>query len=404
MNDARQMDASAKTSVWLTLFFALSMLLNLYFVVHLFHPKKMPLVKNTTRDFQTEKKRPLSSTAAVAESSEAQTSAEREFNWNDIESTDYRQYIANLRAVGCPEQVIRDIITTDMNQLYTKRLRDVWHPRVTEYWQKYPDERPNPAQLEQITAIQKEQTAMLQELLGVRVSQQELIDTLYLQVQGSEQQLLFLSPEKREAALMALADADIEAKEMKLHRSGGYATSDEQKLFNEKLKTLVNVLTPEELEEFHQRNSPTGRNLKSEIRYLTLTPDEYKKLLLAKESDGAERNTKDIVKKLFGDERATEFERVSGAFYINARTGAEAEGISLDRVDQAAKLANESMNSGLTMAQDKTLSVEERKIKLKELQSQAESRIKELLGDKASQTVVRDLRNVLRSSASYIKP
>ncbi len=25
------------------------------------------------------------------------------FNWSQLESTDYRQYIANLRAIGCPE-------------------------------------------------------------------------------------------------------------------------------------------------------------------------------------------------------------------------------------------------------------------------------------------------------------
>src|SRR6266446_3510341 len=32
------------------------------------------------------------------------------FLWSQIESADYREYIANLRAVGCPEQIIHDII------------------------------------------------------------------------------------------------------------------------------------------------------------------------------------------------------------------------------------------------------------------------------------------------------
>ncbi len=26
------------------------------------------------------------------------------FNWESVESSDYKQYIANLRAVGCPEE------------------------------------------------------------------------------------------------------------------------------------------------------------------------------------------------------------------------------------------------------------------------------------------------------------
>ena len=32
------------------------------------------------------------------------------FSWRDVESPDYPVYIANLRAIGCPEQTIRDII------------------------------------------------------------------------------------------------------------------------------------------------------------------------------------------------------------------------------------------------------------------------------------------------------
>lgn len=253
-------------------------------------------------------------------------------------------------------------------------------------------------------ALGKEQGAALQDLLGVRSGRQELIDTLYLQIQGSERELLLLPPEKREAAMAALADADFESKEMKLQSSQGDYWGNQQKLFNEKLKVLADILTPEELDEFHQRNSPVGSVLKSEVRYLGLTPEEYKQLLFAKESGGAEKSTKDTVHKIFGDERAKEFERVSSAFYINARTGAEAEGIPLAQVDQAARFADDSLKQGLAAAQDKSSSVEERKARLKELQTQAEVKIKELLGDKASKTVLRDLRNVLRSSATYIQP
>ena len=131
--------------------------------------------------------------------------------------------------------------------------------------------------------------------------------------------------------MAALADGDFETRQMKLQFQGSYSTQDEQKLFNEKLKVLADVLSPEELEEFHQRNSPVGVHLKSQVRYLGLTPEEYKQLLAAKESSGDKLQTKDAVQKLFGEERAKEFERTSSAFYINARTGAEAEGIPLGK-------------------------------------------------------------------------
>ena len=35
---------------------------------------------------------------------------ERTFGWEAVESADYKQYIENLRSVGCPDETIRDII------------------------------------------------------------------------------------------------------------------------------------------------------------------------------------------------------------------------------------------------------------------------------------------------------
>ena len=394
-----------KGSIFLMLAVGLSLLLNVGLIVHWLSRK--PAVQASPEP--TTMIVPVAATtpSAVVVAAEAEPVGEpaaMALDWRTIESADYRQYITNLRALGVPEQVIQDIIVADLNQNYTKRAREIWSPRVNKYWQKYSNERPNPQQTEQLLALHKEQAATIKELLGVRRDQQGLIDTLHVQLHGSEQQLLFLPADRREAALQALADADFETKEARFQMRSSYATKDEQKLFNEKLAVLKDVLSPEELESFRQRNSPAGAHLKNEVRYLNLTPAEYQQLLLAKEASFGEKPTQELVQKLFGAERAEEFQRTSSAFYINAREGAEAEGISLVRVEQVAKLANESMTSGLALIQDKTLSVETRKARLAELQAQAEREIQSLLGVKASKAVVRDLRNVLRSSALQIRP
>jgi len=44
------------------------------------------------------------------------------FHWSQIESTDYRVYVANLRSIGCPKQTIRDIIATDLHTVYAAQL------------------------------------------------------------------------------------------------------------------------------------------------------------------------------------------------------------------------------------------------------------------------------------------
>jgi hypothetical protein len=47
------------------------------------------------------------------------------FHWNQLESSDYRIYISNLRAIGCPPQTLRDIISADVDTLYTKKRREL---------------------------------------------------------------------------------------------------------------------------------------------------------------------------------------------------------------------------------------------------------------------------------------
>ena len=47
----------------------------------------------------------------------------KRFHWSQIESSDYRAYVANLRGIGCPEQTIRDIIGADVDTLYAPRRK-----------------------------------------------------------------------------------------------------------------------------------------------------------------------------------------------------------------------------------------------------------------------------------------
>jgi hypothetical protein len=43
------------------------------------------------------------------------------FRWSQLESTDYATYIANLRAIGCPEQTLHDIIAGDLACVYAQK-------------------------------------------------------------------------------------------------------------------------------------------------------------------------------------------------------------------------------------------------------------------------------------------
>src|SRR5688572_7991462 len=48
-----------------------------------------------------------------------------QFHWSQVESQDYKEYIARLRGIQCPEQTIRDIITADVNKLYALKQKEL---------------------------------------------------------------------------------------------------------------------------------------------------------------------------------------------------------------------------------------------------------------------------------------
>src|SRR5260221_376450 len=50
---------------------------------------------------------------------------EQPFRWSQIESPDYRVYVANLRGIGCPEQTVRDIIRADVGSLYAAKRKEL---------------------------------------------------------------------------------------------------------------------------------------------------------------------------------------------------------------------------------------------------------------------------------------
>ena len=83
---------------------------------------------------------PVAPPAVKAVESPVTNTMIKPFNWESLESSDHKQYIANLRSVGCPQETIRDIIRADVNRLYDGKKTQVRQQAPTrEYW-KNPEE------------------------------------------------------------------------------------------------------------------------------------------------------------------------------------------------------------------------------------------------------------------------
>jgi len=70
--------------------------------------------------------RPGAPAAPVPDESPASVSPQttQPFRWTQLESTNYLVYVSNLRAIGCPEQTLRDIITADVASLYAQERKN----------------------------------------------------------------------------------------------------------------------------------------------------------------------------------------------------------------------------------------------------------------------------------------
>jgi hypothetical protein len=317
------------------------------------------------------------------------------FQWSQIESADYREYIANLRAIGCPEEMVRDIVRADLTQAYAERARAIWPAPELSYWKKQKNVHPDPKQQKELIALSREKDEIFTQLFGSRSTEQESIDLVHLQIHGSRQELAFLPPDARDAALQALGNGGLDDEDFNHTRT----PQQEKERFEEKVKALADVLSPEELEQYRLRCSPTAQSLQTELQYFDCTPDEFKRIVeLRDKSDdhsvGDLLNRTAAVQQIrdaFGDERAQEFEKTTDMFYINARRAAEEYNLPIEDADEAWALVRDARTSMTRIAGDTTLSIDARKEQLNALQDQTGKQLKEALGANASRSVIRNL-------------
>ncbi|MCS7090752.1 MAG: LysM peptidoglycan-binding domain-containing protein [Verrucomicrobiota bacterium] len=207
------------------------------------------------------------------------------FHWSEIESPDYAIYVANLRAIGCPEQTIRDIIVADVNALFARRRAlEIWTP-LQEWWRAEPDPDKLAEAQAKLAALETERRALLTRLLGPQWESADqvslprpaqpglaldgpLLGTLPQEIKERIQDL-HRQYQERLLALQQRAAAE--------HRE--ISPAEQLRLQQQWEQELARLLTPAQWEEFLLRHSPTARALRQELadlRWLELTPDQFR--------------------------------------------------------------------------------------------------------------------------------
>jgi hypothetical protein len=203
-------------------------------------------------------------------------------SWREVESEDYREYISNMRELEIPDETIRDIVLADINKLYASRKSEVLKGTVRdEFWKPGGQGRfVGSDRMDALRELSTEKETVIKELLGLDIPQRDFAqpsDDLESEV---EWKWPFLSEEKRAAVTQVEREARRNAKR--------HSSIDEMRSWREQYEARLGpVLTPEEFEEYHLRNSGVSSRLRDQLADFQPNEQEFRQLFgLVKEFGG----------------------------------------------------------------------------------------------------------------------
>ncbi len=244
----------------LRLIFALSVALNAALVAAIFAPdKKMPVVRHEPAVVATQPELP-----SALPSNLSGPAPWPPFHWNEMVSDDLKTYRENLRAVGCPEPTVREIMQAIINEKFGARRREILATAEDSYWDMVRrgdlakrQALPQTGWAKALTALAAEREQTLVDVLGEETSVAE--QKRQAQREQRERSREWLPVDKR-AQLASLEDSrDQHFAEWAAAFGSRVPTVEGQarleQLQQESADARKALLTPEEQEELQLRES-----------------------------------------------------------------------------------------------------------------------------------------------------
>src|SRR5436190_12521072 len=323
-------------------------------------------------------------------------------NWASIESTNYQTYINNLRGIGCPEETVRDIILTDISKLFAKRraaLRAQLQPY--KFWQTgdalQNDYSSNPELQRQLQDLEKEQRALVKELLGVDYRTE--MNRYWVDENYEERMYGFLPPEKQDQLKTLQAKYDDMEQEIYTRSKGMLLDEDQEQLRRiekQREAELAQILTPQELEEYELRNSSTANSMRAQMTGFQPSEEEFRKIfgiqkifdnefnqafditddaqaeIKARAQQQAQDALNDEVKKVLGNDRFAEYQRAQDPDYRTLAQVADRFDLSRDDVNRVYGMKQEAERQKAALDSNPNLTFEQRQAALAAIAKETE--------------------------------
>jgi len=239
------------------------------------------------------------------------------FHWSQVESSDFQQYMANLRAVGCPEETIRDLVIAEINKLYSPKFAALMtQAQHYDYW-KPASKKSREGLAKQLNSLRAEKRELLKTLLGIDSDPGEQWANITVDELVAQGRFAFLSAEKQKLVQDILARYDLSQ------------DADPKRTREKRREELAQVLSPDGLYQFDLRDSNAADSVRSRFGDADLSEAEYKKLFdlrkayedavgavadnsdpeKARKRSEARRALEDAYKTALGDQRMDEVTR-----------------------------------------------------------------------------------------------
>jgi hypothetical protein len=315
--------------------------------------------------------------------------------WNELESADYPTYIVNLRRVGCPEPVLRRIISADLKELFARKAfaaaeefhHDFWEIAARENIRDYFEKTLR----QQVKALCGEPDDLLKQLLG-DAPREASADSI---APAPDNRLTnFLSAEKQEQLREVTERYD--ALFQSVRKSNGSPQEKESQLSNLRLdleKDLAGILSPDELAEYQLRQSSAAKEVQqlygvdfneTELRNVAKVLDDFHR---EAESD-ADIDPETLDQKLasvLGPSRFADYNRARSATYREIYDVASEFGQPASTAAEIFDLRLASEKQCEEIRADKTRSFQEKQALLDSLQEQVEQSVLTRFGAAAFQ-------------------
>ncbi len=203
------------------------------------------------------------------------------FHWSQVESEDYREYVANLRRIGCPEQTIRDIITADIGNLYTGRHAEILAANRTEtpYWKpRKSASRSGSSISAKLKELTNERRQLLQQILGDPPPKPSVTAA----AASASSRYSYIAPEKRSDLSSVIGKYTTLEREVLTAANGRLQPEDREKitqLRTEKRNELSQLLSPTEMTDWLARHHSSARRLREDLIAFQPSENEFKQIV-----------------------------------------------------------------------------------------------------------------------------